>query len=75
MPTKDLTVYSKQDLEKAKTKGQVLGWVQGAGIVAAGWFLLGLVGWIPLLLIGGVAAFVGYKLLSGPPKPSPGDGK
>ncbi len=60
-----LTKATRQELDNARTKGQVIGWVQGAGAV----FLLGLalkfLGWIPLLVAGGAVVFIGYKLLSG----------
>ena len=62
------TLYSQKDVENARTKGQIVGWVQGAVIGIAGMLLLGLVGWIPTLVILGVGGFVLYKLLSGPSK-------
>jgi hypothetical protein len=63
-------LYSQKDVENARTKGQVIGWVQGAVVGIAGMILLGLVGWIPTLAILGVGGFVLYKLFSGSAKDS-----
>jgi hypothetical protein len=62
------TVYSEKDVEKARTKGQLIGWVQGTAVGIIGMILLKLVGWIPTVLILGAGGFVLYKLLSGPSK-------
>lgn len=56
------TVYSEKDVEKARTKGQLIGWVQGAAVGVIGMILLNLVGWIPTVLIMGAGGFVLYKL-------------
>ena len=60
-----LTTATKEQLQNAQTKGQVIGWVQGGGAV----FLLGValkfLGWIPVIAVAGAVGFVGYKLLSG----------
>jgi hypothetical protein len=67
--TKNLPgVYSQKDLDKARTKGQLIGWVQGAVVGVTGMILIGLVGWIPTIAILGVGGFVLYKLPSGPAK-------
>jgi hypothetical protein len=63
-------LYSQKDVENARTKGQVIGWVQGAVVGIAGMILLGLVGWMPTLVILGVGGFVLYKLSSGSAKDS-----
>jgi hypothetical protein len=60
-----LTTATKQELENARTKGQVIGWIQGAGAVIAVGVALKFLGWIPVLLIGGAVVYLGYKLLSG----------
>jgi hypothetical protein len=54
-----------QELENARTKGQVIGWVQGAGAVVVFGLVLNFVGWIPLIAIAGVGAYVGYRVLFG----------
>lgn len=58
-------IYSKSDLETARTKGQVMGWVQGAGAVLAVGVVLKLLGWIPTLLVVGAVVYVLYRLLGG----------
>ncbi len=55
-------IYSKTDIENARTKGQVVGWLQGGGVVVGGFLLLNVLGWLPgLLLVGGVG-YVGYRV-------------
>jgi hypothetical protein len=61
-------LYNQNDVDNARTKGQLIGWVQGAGAAVAGMLLLGVVGWIPTIVIVGVGGLAAYKLLSGPSK-------
>ncbi len=61
-----LELYTKSDLEKARTKGQLVGWVQGGAVVLAGALLLSVLGWIPTLLVLGAGGFLLYKLMSTP---------
>ncbi len=62
--------YSQKDLDKAKTKGQVIGWIQGGLIGVGGMLLLNLVGWIPLIAITVIGSFVAYKVFAGSSKAS-----
>lgn len=62
MTKTDLQLYSAKDMSNARTKGQIVGWAQGAGTVITIGVVLSLVGWIPTLLLVGGVAFVGYKL-------------
>ncbi len=55
-------IYTKEQLENARTKGQIVGWAQGGLAVGALMFLLQFVGWIPLILIAGLLAFLGFKV-------------
>ena len=65
MPTKyETAVYTRDQLENARTKGQLLGWIQGAASVGILMFLLQFVGWIPLLVIAAVVGFGGYKVIT-----------
>lgn len=66
MTKTDLELYTKSDLEKARTKGQLIGWVQGGAVVLAGALLLSVLGWIPTLLVLGAGGFLLYKLTSSP---------
>jgi hypothetical protein len=59
-------LHSQKDVDNARTKGQIIGWVQGAVVGIGGMLLLGVIGWIPTLVILGVGGFLLYKLLSGP---------
>jgi hypothetical protein len=56
--------YTRTDLENARTKGQLVGWVQAGAVVVGGVLLLKAIGWIPVVLMVGAAAFIGYKVLS-----------
>jgi len=55
--------YTKTDLENARTKGQLIGWLQGAGVMFGVMFVVGIIGWIPGILLGAALAFGLYKLL------------
>ena len=57
-------VYTETDLKRARTKGKMVGWLQGGGIVVGGALLWNFLSWIPLVLGGGAVAWVLYKLLS-----------
>lgn len=57
-------LYTNRDLQKARTKGKVVGWIQGAAIGAGGFFLMGFAGWIPVLLVAGGLGYLGFKLWS-----------
>jgi hypothetical protein len=55
--------YTKVDLENARTKGQLVGWLQGAGVTFVLLMVVGLIGWIPAIVVGVGAAALLYKLL------------
>ncbi len=57
-------VHTKQELENARTKGQVVGWLQGAGAMLLLGVVLKFVGWIPLLVVGAVGAYFVFRLVS-----------
>ena len=57
-------LYTKKDVDKARTKGELVGWVKGAALGVSGVLLLGVIGWIPMLAVLGVGGFVLYKLFS-----------
>lgn len=52
--------YTEKELDRARTKANVVGWVQGAGVVIGGVIAWNLLGWIPVVI--GVVA-VGWVLL------------
>lgn len=57
--------YTDLDLQNARIKGQVVGWLQGGLTTIAALLVLQFVGWIPALVVAGVVAFVAIKLFSG----------
>lgn len=60
-----LTPATKKELEVAKAKGQLVGFAQGVGATLLVGIALKFLGWIPFLLVGGVVAYAGYKLIFG----------
>ena len=56
-------IYTREQLDNARTKGQVIGWVQGGVSVGLLLFLLQFIGWIPLIAIASLLAFLGYKFV------------
>ena len=63
-------IYTRKDVDTARTKGELVGWVKGTAVGVVGMLLLGVVGWIPTLAVMGVGGFVLYKLFSGPKQSS-----
>jgi len=61
-------LYTKKDVDKARTKGELVGWIKGGVVGVVGMLLLGVTGWIPTLAVIGVGGFVVYKVFSGPKK-------
>lgn len=62
-------LYSKQEVENARTKGQVVGWLQGGGVVVGGMLLLNLLGsWIPAMLVLGGGGYLAYRIFLKPGK-------
>jgi len=57
-------IYTHDQLENARTKGQVIGWVQGGVAVGALFFLLQFIGWIPLIAVASLLTFMGFKIAS-----------
>lgn len=59
-------IYTQKDLARAKDTAQVVGWLQGAGVVIGGAILWNLLGWIPVLIGVVAVGWVLVKLLSRP---------
>lgn len=59
-------IYTKRDIQRARTGSKVIGWLQGGAAVLIGGMMLNLIGWIPALVIVGVVGYVAYKVLSKP---------
>lgn len=65
MPHKyETAIFTHEQVENARTKGQLIGWVQGAASIGLLLFLLQFLGWIPLLLVTGLLGFAGYKFVT-----------
>jgi hypothetical protein len=58
-------LYTRKDVDNARTKGELVGWAKGIAVGVVGMLLLGVIGWIPTLAVVGVGGFVLYKLFSG----------
>jgi len=54
-------IYTREQLDNARTKGQIVGWVQGGVAVGVLMFALQFLGWIPLILVAGLLAFFGFR--------------
>jgi hypothetical protein len=63
MTKSDLQLYSAGDVENARTKGQLVGWIQGAGAMLLLGLVLSIVGWIPTLAVGALVVVLLVKLL------------
>ena len=61
----DLTLYTERDLQQARRRGKMAGWIQGGVAVIAGSLILKAIGWIPTVLVVGVVAYGLYRLLGG----------
>ncbi len=61
-------LYTKQDVDNARTKGELVGWIKAGAVGVTGMLLLGVIGWIPTVAVIGVGGFVVYKLFAGPSK-------
>ncbi len=59
-------IYTEHDIQRATTKGKIIGWLQGGTVVVIGALVLNVVSWIPALGIVGVIGYVAYKVLSKP---------
>ena len=60
MSKSDVKLYSANEIESARTKGKIIGWIQGAGAMLLLSFAFSMIGWIPTIA---VAALVGYVLV------------
>ncbi len=60
----ETSIYTKRQLDNARIKGQVKGWVQGAVSTFLFLLLLKFLGWIPAILILGLLGFMGYKIFT-----------
>jgi hypothetical protein len=64
MTNNELQRYTHTELENARTKGQVVGWIQGAGALLVLGVVFKLIGWIPTVLVVGAVAYVLYRMFA-----------
>jgi len=64
-------IYTKKEVERAKDAAQIVGWLQGAGVVVGGLVLWNLLGWIPLLILVVAVGWLMVKLLGGKTEDDP----
>ena len=59
----ELQRHTDKELELARSKGQVIGWAQGAGAVIAVSLVFSLIGWIPTVLVLAGVGYLVYRVL------------
>jgi hypothetical protein len=59
-------LFTRKELESARTKGELVGMAKGAVLGVAGMLVLKVIGWIPAVAVIGIGGFVLYKLFSRP---------
>ncbi len=59
-------LFTRNELESARTKGELMGMAKGAVLGVAGMLVLKVIGWIPAVAVIGIGGFVLYKLFSRP---------
>jgi hypothetical protein len=68
-------LYSRQELDKARRRHRIVGRIEGiAGAVVAG-TIFSFLGWIPTVLILGVAGYLIYRFVLKPRKSSRSSGE
>ncbi len=60
-------LYTQREIEKARSRGKAVGWVQGGAVVLAAGLLFSLAKWWLPVLVLAAAGYVVYKILSKPP--------
>lgn len=66
--------YTEAQLEKARNRERMIGWLQGAGVVVGSAVLWNLLGWIPVLLVLVAVGWVVVKVLGGSDEDGNGEG-
>lgn len=57
-------LYTEREITRARRRHRLLGRLEGAGALIVAGMVWNLLGWIPTLLVIGLAAFVVYKLVA-----------
>lgn len=54
-----------KELERARTTGQVIGWIQGGIVAALGLVAWSFIGWIPVIAVAALAVYLVYRMVFG----------
>ena len=60
-----LSLYTEKDLARARSRGKMVGWVQGGVATLVGGMVLQFIGWIPAVMVLGAVAYVLYRFMAG----------
>ena len=60
----ETSIHTRRQLKNARTRGQVVGFAQGAATMLALGLLLKFAGWIPAVLVLILVVFVVYKVVT-----------
>lgn len=66
-------LYTQREVDKARRRQRTLGRIEGVAAVVAAGAIFNLLGWLPTLLVLGVAGYLIYRFLL-KPKKNPEDG-
>ncbi len=59
-------LYTQRELDKTRRRQRLMGRIEGAGAIIVAGTVLNFLGWIPTLLVLGLAGYVLYRVLSKP---------
>lgn len=67
MASTELTTEDRhaRELRKARSRGKMVGWVQGSAITAIGFLAWRFIGLIPVLAVAALAIWIVYRLVFG----------
>ena len=54
-----------KELERARTTGQVIGWIQGGIVAALGLVAWSFIGWSPVIAVAALAVYLVYRMVFG----------
>ena len=60
----ETSIYTQEQLDSARDRSRVVGWIQGGLTTLAALFLLKMLGWVPLLVLLAAAGYGGYRLFT-----------
>jgi uncharacterized membrane protein len=67
MARTELTIEERhaRELQKARGRGKMVGWLQGAAVTAVGFLAWRFIGLIPLIAVSALAIWIVYRLVFG----------